>query len=118
MAVFLRNDKHKSTFTLSRYERYLFLLLTAILTFSVIWTINDNRTQRQAIIQLKQHQYLFNQSCQQALTQGADRNITYCSHAQHYDHALMLALKNSHIEVNEAIELESYFKKYYQPVVI
>lgn len=118
MATFLPNKPHhnkpKPTFTLSRSERYLFLLLTVFLTLGVVWKIDDSATQRKAITPLKQHQYLFNQACQQALNNGADRNVSYCTSAQHYDYVLRLALKDNHIDLSEAVELEGYFQRQYR----
>ncbi|MFH0258662.1 hypothetical protein ACGRL8_16900 [Vibrio rumoiensis] len=115
MATYLKKHNNKPTFSLTKTERWLFLAITMLLAVGVVWKINDSAIQRKAIKPITQHQFLFNQACQQALNQGEDRNVSYCLSAQHYNHVMMLALKDNHIDLSEMVELESYFQRQYQP---
>ncbi|WP_105901602.1 nucleotidyl transferase family protein [Vibrio gangliei] len=115
MAVFLKQHKQKPTLVLSTIERRLFVVFTLLLTMAAIWQLSSSRHQRQALKPLKQYQYLFNQSCQQALNHAEDRNNPYCLTAQQYNQAFTQTLKDQHIELTESIDLEQMFKAHYRP---
>ncbi|OEF23412.1 hypothetical protein [Vibrio rumoiensis] len=114
MATYLPKHKNKPAFTLSRNERYFFLLMTVLLSMGVLWHIHSTFTERQALKPLKQNQYQFNQACQLSINAHLPRDNAFCQHAQNFNDQLTLALKDQSLELSETIALNVYFQQYYR----
>ncbi|MFV0574706.1 MAG: hypothetical protein ACK5NC_04725 [Vibrio sp.] len=108
MAVFLRNKNKHQQHILDSKERKWFLILTFVVLFIAFLDIKTSIQQTHLIENIKAQQFKINQSCQQALSQGGERNSLICVQANELNQSIQMALEDQYFSASEYLLLTKF----------